>query len=233
MWFICEWNFVKILNPWRGWSSSEVNLWHFSFRSHLLASFNGGNAGLGRRELVLQRKHQKLKSEVSFLWIVVWAPTAPVTCGDRLLDEGSLFPGSQSAVSTSTLNMLNLSFAGCGFLGLYHLGVVSCLKTFAPHVFTAKVSQPQPRQVWVSLCRCQGLRQGASLLSPCWWRTLISVRRRRSEPSLKLIVECFRTGGQRLAEPLYRGQGGSPGTIFSFIWYQQTFIWLFVQESSR
>ena len=35
--------------------------------------------------------------------------------------------------------MLNLSFAGCGFLGLYHLGVVSCIKTYAPQVFNKKV----------------------------------------------------------------------------------------------
>ena len=34
---------------------------------------------------------------------------------------------------------MNLSFAGCGFLGLYHLGVVSCVKTYAPNVFTSKV----------------------------------------------------------------------------------------------
>ena len=27
---------------------------------------------------------------------------------------------------------MNLSLAGCGFLGLYHLGVVSCLKEHAP-----------------------------------------------------------------------------------------------------
>ena len=27
---------------------------------------------------------------------------------------------------------LNLSFAGCGFLGIYHLGVISCLRDNAP-----------------------------------------------------------------------------------------------------
>ena len=34
------------------------------------------------------------------------------------------------------MNRMNLSFAGCGFLGLYHLGVVSCIKTYAPGLFT-------------------------------------------------------------------------------------------------
>ncbi|TGZ67542.1 hypothetical protein CRM22_004725 [Opisthorchis felineus] len=29
----------------------------------------------------------------------------------------------------------NLSFAGCGFLGLYHVGVVCCLRKFAPHLY--------------------------------------------------------------------------------------------------
>merc|ERR1719341_461002 len=35
---------------------------------------------------------------------------------------------------------MNVSFSGCGFLGLYHMGVVSCLKTFAPKLFLNKVS---------------------------------------------------------------------------------------------
>ena len=34
---------------------------------------------------------------------------------------------------------MNLSFAGCGFLGLYHLGVVSCIKKYAPKAFQSKV----------------------------------------------------------------------------------------------
>lgn len=28
----------------------------------------------------------------------------------------------------------NLSFAGCGFLGIYHIGVASCLLEKAPHL---------------------------------------------------------------------------------------------------
>lgn len=32
----------------------------------------------------------------------------------------------------------NLSFAGCGFLGIYHFGVINCLRSFAPHLFTNK-----------------------------------------------------------------------------------------------
>ena len=35
---------------------------------------------------------------------------------------------------------INVSFAGCGFLGLYHLGVTSCLKTYAPQLKANRVS---------------------------------------------------------------------------------------------
>ena len=34
---------------------------------------------------------------------------------------------------------MNVSFAGCGFLGLYHVGVASCLKTYAPQLYIHKV----------------------------------------------------------------------------------------------
>lgn len=34
----------------------------------------------------------------------------------------------------------NLSFAGCGFLGIYHVGVAVCFKKFAPHLLLQKIS---------------------------------------------------------------------------------------------
>ncbi|KAG8192376.1 hypothetical protein JTE90_029103 [Oedothorax gibbosus] len=36
--------------------------------------------------------------------------------------------------------MLNLSFAGCGFLGIYHVGVASCFRQYAPHVLVSKIA---------------------------------------------------------------------------------------------
>lgn len=33
----------------------------------------------------------------------------------------------------------NLSFAGCGFIGIYHVGVSACLKQFAPHLLRNKI----------------------------------------------------------------------------------------------
>lgn len=36
---------------------------------------------------------------------------------------------------------MNLSFAGCGFMGVYHLGVASCFQTFAPEVLSNKGGQ--------------------------------------------------------------------------------------------
>ncbi|XP_069696120.1 uncharacterized protein bmm isoform X2 [Periplaneta americana] len=35
---------------------------------------------------------------------------------------------------------MNLSFAGCGFLGIYHVGVAGCFKKYAPHLVLDKVS---------------------------------------------------------------------------------------------
>ena len=35
---------------------------------------------------------------------------------------------------------LNLSFAGCGFLGIYHVGVASCLRENASHLIADKIS---------------------------------------------------------------------------------------------
>ncbi|CAH0721423.1 unnamed protein product, partial [Brenthis ino] len=35
---------------------------------------------------------------------------------------------------------MNLSFAGCGFLGIYHVGVAVCLKKYAPHLLIGKIS---------------------------------------------------------------------------------------------
>ncbi|XP_059482642.1 1-acylglycerol-3-phosphate O-acyltransferase Pnpla3-like isoform X2 [Neocloeon triangulifer] len=35
---------------------------------------------------------------------------------------------------------MNLSFAGCGFLGIYHVGVAACLKKYAPHLLLNKIS---------------------------------------------------------------------------------------------
>lgn len=35
---------------------------------------------------------------------------------------------------------MNLSFAGCGFLGIYHIGVAGCFKKYAPHLLLDKIS---------------------------------------------------------------------------------------------
>ncbi|XP_066999744.2 1-acylglycerol-3-phosphate O-acyltransferase Pnpla3 isoform X2 [Anabrus simplex] len=35
---------------------------------------------------------------------------------------------------------MNLSFAGCGFLGIYHVGVAACFKKYAPHLLLDKIS---------------------------------------------------------------------------------------------
>ena len=35
---------------------------------------------------------------------------------------------------------MNVSFAGCGFLGIYHVGVASCLREYAPNLWADKVA---------------------------------------------------------------------------------------------
>lgn len=35
---------------------------------------------------------------------------------------------------------MNLSFAGCGFLGIYHVGVAVCFKKYAPHMLVEKIA---------------------------------------------------------------------------------------------
>lgn len=35
---------------------------------------------------------------------------------------------------------MNLSFAGCGFLGIYHVGVAVCFKKYAPHLVMNNLS---------------------------------------------------------------------------------------------
>ena len=52
------------------------------------------------------------------------------------------------SVGLSSLNVIgrnpdevpNVSFSGCGFLGIYHVGVANCLKTYAPHLIEKKIA---------------------------------------------------------------------------------------------
>ena len=50
---------------------------------------------------------------------------------------------------------INISFAGCGFLGLYHLGVTSCLKTYAPQLKANRVSPISFTSLYVYLFFCK------------------------------------------------------------------------------
>lgn len=38
------------------------------------------------------------------------------------------------------MEKINISLAGCGFLGIYHVGVASCIKEYAPHLLLNKIS---------------------------------------------------------------------------------------------
>lgn len=43
-------------------------------------------------------------------------------------------------ISFRILMDINVSFAGCGFLGIYHVGVASAIKEYAPDLIVNKVS---------------------------------------------------------------------------------------------
>ncbi len=36
--------------------------------------------------------------------------------------------------------MVSTVFSGCGFLGIYHIGVASCIREYAPHLFADKIA---------------------------------------------------------------------------------------------
>jgi len=42
--------------------------------------------------------------------------------------------------SRTAAGVPHLSFSGCGFLGIYHVGVASCCKEYAPHLVAQKVA---------------------------------------------------------------------------------------------
>uniref|UniRef100_A0A182JAF4 triacylglycerol lipase n=1 Tax=Anopheles atroparvus TaxID=41427 RepID=A0A182JAF4_ANOAO len=42
--------------------------------------------------------------------------------------------------TSATTNKMNLSFAGCGFLGIYHVGVAVAFKKYAPHLLLHRIS---------------------------------------------------------------------------------------------
>ncbi|WAR03168.1 PLPL2-like protein [Mya arenaria] len=57
----------------------------------------------------------------------------------KLLSEIGVFQGEQLPLPGGNLvqqqgQSMNFSFAGCGFLGIYHVGVASCLRQHAPHL---------------------------------------------------------------------------------------------------
>ena len=35
---------------------------------------------------------------------------------------------------------MDISFSGCGFIGLYHVGAAACIKTFAPFLVQNKIA---------------------------------------------------------------------------------------------
>ena len=49
-------------------------------------------------------------------------------------------PSDPSGIPSPAAAEYHLSFSGCGFQGLYHIGVASCIKKHAPYMFEGKVA---------------------------------------------------------------------------------------------
>lgn len=59
---------------------------------------------------------------------------------------------------------MNLSFAGCGFLGIYHVGVAVCFKKYAPHLLLDKISGASVGALAATCLLCD-MPLGKSILS--------------------------------------------------------------------
>ena len=60
---------------------------------------------------------------------------------------------------------MNLSFAGCGFLSMYHVGVAVCFKKYAPHLLLDKISGASAGAI-AACCLLCDLPIGESLPGP-------------------------------------------------------------------
>lgn len=53
-------------------------------------------------------------------------------------------------------NKLNFTFAGCGFMGIYHVGVASCLREYAPeHMVKHKIGGASAGAMVAALLICE------------------------------------------------------------------------------
>lgn len=46
----------------------------------------------------------------------------------------------RQVLTNAPLDKMHLSFAGCGFLGIYHVGVASCFKEYCPQMLNNKIA---------------------------------------------------------------------------------------------
>lgn len=46
----------------------------------------------------------------------------------------------KSSLPDVPIEKLNLSFSGCGFLGIYHMGVACCFREYLPQICERQIS---------------------------------------------------------------------------------------------
>ncbi|XP_067940405.1 1-acylglycerol-3-phosphate O-acyltransferase Pnpla3-like [Watersipora subatra] len=118
----------------------------------------------------------------------------------RVITDGA---GSYSfdSVASITEEPPNFTFAGCGFLGIYHVGVASCLKEYAPpHMIKGKIGGASAGAIVAALILCE------APLGHCtsWTLKLATAARRRSlgsmHPSFN-IMKHLREGLEEILPP--------------------------------
>lgn len=75
-----------------------------------------------------------------------------------------------SSISSSRplpVDKMNLSFAGCGFNGIYHVGVASCFREYCPQVACNKISGASVGAIAAAAMACQISLGECLSRSPC------------------------------------------------------------------
>lgn len=71
----------------------------------------------------------------------------------------------KSSLPEVPIEKLNLSFSGCGFLGIYHMGVACCFREYLPQICERQISGASAGALVAAALACN-LNLGESLSPP-------------------------------------------------------------------
>jgi len=79
-----------------------------------------------------------------YVLVIRTATTCSLSCHRTLKSKPAMNASKRSSLPSADESgpqgTPNVSFSGCGFLGIYHVGVASCLKEYAPHLVENKIA---------------------------------------------------------------------------------------------